>query len=78
MNINNIGWIYNEGPPHDHNHDWNGKYLEEFLPHMLFGKKRISFLVDENKEPILYEDKIIIDLYKLVKDKNKFKVLKIS
>ena len=68
------GWVYNEGPPHDHNLQWNGMFLEEYNGNlvMLIREEHynVLLLVDENDEPILYEDKIIMDLYRLIPKDN--------
>lgn len=63
-----IGWIYNEGPPHDHNRIWkDSRYLEDLHP---LWKNRLStnevWVVYENGEPLLYDDKLILDLYKIL------------
>ena len=47
-----FGWLYNEGPPHDHNYNWvDSRYLEEFHYTMLpnFVKKgfKITIAVEE-------------------------------
>jgi hypothetical protein len=42
-----FGYVYNEGPPHDHNHSWkNGMYLEDLHPLFFDGiDKEVSVLV---------------------------------
>jgi hypothetical protein len=66
--LGNIGWVYNEGPPHDHNRIWrDSRYLEDLHPSWV--DKIIDgdvWVVYENGEPLMYDGKIIIDLYKIL------------
>ena len=88
-----IGWIYNEGPPHDHNRVWcDSRYLEDFhydgfMKHIAKSHGKISLVVKEicpnydgshiNKDcscktgfihvPVLHHDKVIMDLYGILK-----------
>ena len=47
-----FGWLYNEGPPHDHNYDWvDSRFLEVYHQMMLpyFAQKgfKVTIVVDE-------------------------------
>ncbi len=88
-----FGWAYNEGPPHDHNYQWHGKYLESYIPTMLhntiMNNCKLNIIVEEicphyggkhiGKDcscksgfilvPKLYEGKIIMDSYGILKTK---------
>lgn len=66
-----IGFVFNEGPPHDHNRPWMHKgivgYLEDlhfdhFVEGMLATDGRV-FLVVNDGVPVLYDDKVVMDLY---------------
>lgn len=62
-----IGWIYNEGPPHDHNHIWvDSRYLEELHPDFVSRGINEVWIVFENGSPLLYKEKLIMDLDKLL------------
>lgn len=66
-----FGWLYNEGPPHDHNRYWgDSRYLEDYIQSCLISAVRnnfkMSIMVDEF-EPLLHMDKIIIDAYNLLR-----------
>lgn len=89
-----FGWSYNDGPPHDHNFEWRGKYLEDYKPISLLRaiKDRCRLLVVVEEvcpnyggshygrdcncksgfiiQPKLYENKIIMDTYGLLKVPN--------
>lgn len=63
-----IGWVYNEGPPHDHNRIWkDSRYLEDLHPswfdRIVDGE---GFIVYENGEALLYDGRLILDLYKIL------------
>ena len=79
---NQLGWVYNDGPPHDHNRSWRGAYLEDLHPDSFKGKTDVWVAVQEicpyhiGKDcscrggfiisPLLYKGKVIMDLYNLV------------
>lgn len=47
-----FGWLYNEGPPHDHNYNWvDSRYLEVFhytmLPYFVKKGFKVSIAMDE-------------------------------
>lgn len=66
-----IGFVFNEGPPHDHNRPWMYKgvvgYLEDLhFDHFVEGMTATDgkvFLVVEDGVPVLYDDMVIMDLY---------------
>lgn len=68
---NQIGFVFNEGPPHDHNRPWMYKgvvgYLEDLhFDHFVEGMTTTDgevFLVVEDGVPVLYDDMVIMDLY---------------
>jgi hypothetical protein len=68
---NQIGWVFNDGPPHDHNRPWMYKgvvgYLEDLhFDHFVEGMTTTDgdvFLVVEDGIPLLYYDMVIMDLY---------------
>ena len=71
-----FGWLYNEGPPHDHNRYWgDSRYLEDYIQSCLIpcvkNGLKMSVMVTEISEfnhiPTLHEDKIIIDAYNLLR-----------
>lgn len=104
---NEIGWGYNEGPPHDHNRNWKFDdidkkhlYLEDYLPSMIHNAVKngckLFVVVEEicphyegkhvNKDcscksgfilaPKLYEGKVIMDAYGLLKKSTSGHILK--
>jgi hypothetical protein len=71
-----FGWLYNEGPPHDHNMNWgDSRYLEGYIQSCLIPSVKngfkMSVMVTEISEfnhiPTLHEGKIIIDAYNLLR-----------
>lgn len=66
-----IGWVFNEGPPHDHNRPWMYRgvvgYLEDLhFDHFVEGMTATDgkvFLVVEGGVPVMYDDKVVMDLY---------------
>jgi hypothetical protein len=71
-----FGWLYNEGPPHDHNRYWgDSRYLEDYIQSCLIpcvkNGLKMSVIVTEISEfnhiPTLHEGKIIIDAYNLLR-----------
>ena len=63
-----IGWVYNEGPPHDHNRIWrDSRYLEDLHPdwvnRIIDGEVWVVF---EDGNPLLHDGKVILDLYKIL------------
>ena len=66
-----IGWVFNEGPPHDHNRPWMYRgvvgYLEDLhFDHFVEGMTATDgkvFLVVEDGVPVMYDDKVVMDLY---------------
>jgi hypothetical protein len=66
-----IGLVFNEGPPHDHNRPWMYRgvvgYLEDLhFDHFVEGMTATDgkvFLVVEGGIPVLYDDKVVMDLY---------------
>ena len=48
-----MGYVYNEGPPHDHNSIWNGAYLEDL--HMQGFLDRVTF-ADTNEIYLVVEE----------------------
>lgn len=66
-----FGWLYNEGPPHDHNMRWiDSRYLEDYNESSLISIVRnnfkMSIIVDGNLLK-LHDGKIIIDRYDLLR-----------
>lgn len=41
-----IGWVFNYGPPHDHNWNWGEVYLEHFHPTQLLSRLFKSIKTD--------------------------------
>jgi len=66
-----FGWLYNEGPPHDHNRYWgDSRYLEDYIQSCLIKFVNNGFKVSimiEDMEPKLHDGKIIIDAYDLLR-----------
>ena len=71
-----FGWLYNEGPPHDHNRNWgDSRYLEDYIQSCLISSVKNSLkmtvmvkeIAEFNHVPILHEGKIIIDAYNLLR-----------
>lgn len=66
-----IGFVFNEGPPHDHNRPWMYRgivgYLEDLhFDHFVEGMTATDgkvFLVVDGGVPVLYDDKVVMDLY---------------
>lgn len=50
---NSLGYVYNEGPPHDHNSIWNGAYVEDL--HMQSFLDRVTF-ADTNEIYLVVEE----------------------
>jgi hypothetical protein len=50
---NDMGYVYNEGPPHDHNSIWNGAYVEDL--HMQGFLDRVTF-ADTNEIYLVVEE----------------------
>jgi len=97
---NEIGWGYNEGPPHDHNRNWKYDtddnkqlYIEDYLPSMIHkavksncklfvvveeicphydGRHKSGFIL----APKLYDGKVIMDSYGLLKKNSTGHILK--
>lgn len=66
-----IGYIVNNGPPHDRNHDWkDGLYLEEvhpdIIPKLYFMGGKIDLVMGDDLRPEFYNEKIIIDIRKAI------------
>lgn len=72
-----IGFVFNQGPPHDHNHNYtNGDYLEilhpDTLKEMINGKYLIHIELDHHFEtgfegplpysPIYFDYKVVLNL----------------
>lgn len=65
-----IGWLLNDGPPHDHNYDFRGKYIE---PIIKIKEGVCKVMMEEYYEtgleaplpliPTIFKDKIIITEY---------------
>ncbi len=72
---NQLGFVYNEGPPHDRNWDWvNSRYLEELHPSILEdmdSNTEIRVLVEEDGNFMKFRGKVIIDTYFLLPEKVK-------
>ena len=48
IRLEDIGYVYNEGPPHDHNEHWRDVvYLEEFRRDILENLTEVYVVVDE-------------------------------
>jgi hypothetical protein len=73
-----FGWLYNEGPPHDHNMVWqDSRYLEDYIQTCLVdavkNNLKMTVMVKEMGVqnhmhiPLLHEGKIIIDQYNLLR-----------
>jgi hypothetical protein len=71
-----FGWLYNEGPPHDHNRNWgDSRYLEDYIQSCLISSVKnglkmtvmVKEIAEFNHVPILHEGKIIIDTYNLLR-----------
>jgi hypothetical protein len=71
-----FGWIYNEGPPHDHNYNWiDSRYLEVYHEQSLVPLVKNNFKIylavkegDNDYVLDMHENKIIIDKNLLIKD----------
>lgn len=64
-----IGWVYNEGPPHDHNYNWvDSRYLEVLHPNMVIEWVRDGMRVTIVMEEICTNGKLsdCVGDYKLV------------
>jgi len=66
-----IGLVFNEGPPHDHNRPWMYKGVVGYLEDLRFdlfveGMESTDgevFLVVNNGVPVLYDGMVVMDLY---------------
>lgn len=74
-----IGFVYNEGPPHDHNRNWvDSRYLEDlYYPRFISEMKDMDgyvYLVVKQDEmgtrPTFHHDMVIMDLYGLLKSES--------
>ena len=69
-----FGWLYNEGPPHDHNRRWiDSRYLEDYIELCLISVVRNNFkmsIIVDGVLPKLHDGKIIIDRYDLLRNCN--------
>lgn len=69
-----FGWLYNEGPPHDHNRRWiDSRYLEDYIELCLISVVRDNFkmsIIVDGVLPKLHDGKIIIDRYDLLRNCN--------
>jgi hypothetical protein len=70
-----LGYVYNEGPPHDHNYDWvDSRYLEDIHPSTLKdlnSDAEIRVLVEEDGNFSKFRGKLIIDSYLMLSEKVK-------
>ena len=70
-----LGYVYNEGPPHDRNWDWvDSRYLEEMHPSTLKdmdSDTEIRVLVEDDGNLSEFRGKLIIDTYLLLPKKVK-------
>ncbi len=59
-----IGWLFNEGPPHDRNQDYRGKFIEPVrIPKEQFenGKIYEIEMIDEFSNPEEFKDEGLFD-----------------
>jgi hypothetical protein len=72
-----LGFVYNEGPPHDHNWNWvDSRYLEEMHPSTLEGMdsdSEIRVLVEDDGNFSKFRGKLIIDTYLMLSEKSQVK-----
>jgi hypothetical protein len=71
VTVSQIGLVFNEGPPHDHNRPWMYKGVVGYLEDLRFdlfveGMESTDgevFLVVDNGVPVLYDGMVVMDLY---------------
>ena len=67
-----FGWLYNEGPSHDHNIVWgDSRYLEDYIERSLIVSVKKGFvmtIVIEDMQPKLHDGRVIIDQYNLLRN----------
>ena len=70
-------YVYNEGPPHDHNFDWvDSRYLEDLHPDTFKGMGddvEIRVLIEDTGEFMEFRGRFIIDSYFLLSEKSQAK-----
>lgn len=72
-----VGYVYNEGPPHDRNWDWvDSRYVELLHPSTFEGMdsdSKIRVLVENDGNFSKFRGKLIIDSYFLLSEKSQVK-----
>lgn len=72
-----LGYVYNEGPPHDHNYDWVGsRYLEDIHPSIIEdmdSDSKIRVLVEEDGNFMKFRGKVILDTYLMLSEESQVK-----